>query len=197
MKQRIILASGSRQRKLIMDSLGIEYEIIPADIDEKAIRDDDLILRAEKIARGKAEEVAKSNQGIIIAADTFAYCNGKVLEKPRNADEAEEMLKMERNKEIMVYSGFCYLDKDNQIDFVKTSVSRIIMRGLSDEEIECFVKSHPVTQWSAAFSPMYLYQTSFVKYFEGSINGVSGLPTEFLVDCLEKSGIKIKGDILL
>ncbi|MCW1949163.1 MAG: Maf family protein [Candidatus Shapirobacteria bacterium] len=194
MKQKIILASASKQRRLIMDSLGVDYEIIPADIDEKAIRDDDLILRAEKIARAKAEEVAKNNQGIIIAADTFAWCNGNVLEKPKDINEAEEMLRMERNNEIMVYSGFCYLDKESNIDFLKTSVSKIVMRNLSDEEIKNFVKNNPVTQWSAAFSPMYLYQTSFVEYFEGSINGVSGLPTEFLVECLEKSGVEIKGN---
>ena len=55
MNQKIILASGSKQRKLIMDALGIEYVVIPADIDEKAIRDEDLKSRAEKIARAKAE----------------------------------------------------------------------------------------------------------------------------------------------
>ncbi len=193
MPQKIILASGSRQRRLIMDSLGIGYEIIPADIDEKVIRDEDLVLRAEKIARGKAEEVAKNNQGIIIASDTFAWCNGKVLEKPKDLDEAKEMLRLERNNEIMVYSGFCYLDRENDIDFSKTSISKLLTRNISDEEIENFVNNAPVLQWSAAFSPMYLYQTTFVKYFEGSITGLFGLPTEFLTECLEKSGIEIKG----
>lgn len=193
MKQKIILASGSRQRKLIMDSLGVDYEIIPADIDEKAIRDENLVFRAERIARAKAEEVAKNNDGIIIAVDTFASCNSKVLEKPVDVNEAIEMLKLERNNEIMVYSGFCYLDKENNINFSKTSVSKLVMRNLSDEEIKNFVKNTPVLQWSAAFSPMYLYQTTFVKYFEGSITGLFGLPTEFLVECFEKSGIEIKG----
>ncbi len=193
MNQKIILASGSRQRRLIMDSLGIEYKIIPADIDEKAIRDEDLALRAEKIARAKAEEVAKNNKGIIIAADTFVSCNGKVLEKPKDFNEAIEMLKFERNNTIVIYSGFCYLDKENKIDFSKTSVSKLVMRNLSDKEIENFVNSTPVLQWSAAFSPMYLYQTTFVKYFEGSITGLFGLPTEFLIECLEKSGVEIKG----
>lgn len=193
MNQKIILASGSRQRRLIMDSLGIEYKIIPADIDEKAIRDEDLVLRAEKIARAKAEEVAKNNKGIIIAADTFVSCNGVVLEKPKDLSEAIEMLKFERNNEIIIYSGFCYLDKENKIDFLKTSVSKLVMRNLSDKEIENFVKNTPVLQWSAAFSPAYMYQTTFVKHFEGSITGLFGLPTDFLIECLEKSGIEIKG----
>jgi len=176
-----------------MDSLGLEYDVIPADIDEKVIRDGDLVLRAEKIARAKADEVAKNNIGIIIAADTFVSCKGVVLEKPKNLSEAVEMLKFERNNEIVIYTGFCYLDKENKIDFSKTSVSKLEMRNLSDKEIENFVSSTPVLQWSAAFSPVYMYQTTFVKHFEGSITGIFGLPTEFLMDCLEKSGIEIKG----
>lgn len=70
--QRIILASGSLNRKMLMDALNILYEIIPAEIDEKAIRDEDLSVRVEKIARAKAESVAYKHQGIIIAADSFA-----------------------------------------------------------------------------------------------------------------------------
>jgi len=191
--REIILASGSRQRRLIMDALGLTYKIIPADIDEKSIRDMDLALRAEKIARAKAEFVFQKNEGIIIAADTFAVCGDKVLEKPENLSEAIEMLKSERNNQIMVYTGFCYLDKVNKIDFSKTSISKLILRDMSDNEIENFVKNNPVLQWSAAFSPTYLYQSTFIKHFEGSITGVSGLPTELLIECLVKSGLDIKG----
>ena len=192
MKQKIILASGSRQRKLIMSALGLEYEIIPADIDEKVIRDEDLKKRAENIARAKALEVAKNNQGIIIAADTFAWCNDVVLEKPKNLIEAKEMLRLQSKNEVIVYTGFCYLDKENNIDFSKTSISKLILRKMTDSEIDNYINTNPVLQWSAAFSPMYLYQATFIKHFEGSMTGVFGLPVEFLAPCLEKSGIKIK-----
>lgn len=194
MEQQIILASQSRQRKLIMDALGIPYKIIVADVDEKAIRDEDLKIRAEKIARSKAEAVAKENDGIIVAADTFAVCDGKILEKPDDLEEAKKMLKLESDNKIIVYTGFCYLDKNNNIDFSDVSISNLNLRKMSDNEINNFVENNPVLQWSAAFSPLYLYQTTFVKYFEGSITGVYGLPTEFLTDCFTKSGIEIKGN---
>ena len=196
MKQQIILASQSRQRKLIMDALGMDYKIIMADIDEKAIRDEDLKTRAEKIARAKAEKIAKENEGIIIAADTFAVCDGKILEKPDDLEEAKRMLKMESDNKIIVYTGFCYLDKSNNIDFSDVSISNLTLREMSDNEINDFVENNPVLQWSAAFSPLYLYQTTFIKYFEGSITGVYGLPTELLTECFKKSGIKIKGSKL-
>jgi len=196
MNQKIILASGSKQRKLIMDALGIEYVVIPADIDEKAIRDEDLKSRAEKIARAKAEKVAEENEGIIIAADTFVACNGEVLEKPENLEEAKEMLKMESNNRIVVYTGFCYIDKLNGINFSTTSVSNLDLRKIKENEINNFVENNPVLQWSGAFCPLYLYQTTFINNFEGSITSVSGLPTDLLTDCFEKSGVEIKGSRL-
>lgn len=196
MEQKIILASQSKQRKLIMDALGIPYKIITADIDEKLIRDENLKIRAEKIARAKAKAVVKKNRGIIIAADTFAVCEGKILEKPNNLEEAKEMLRLESNNKITVYTGFCYLDRNNNIDFSDTSISNLILRKMTNDEINNFVENNPVLQWSAAFSPLYLYQTTFIKYFEGSITGVYGLPTEFLTECFRKSGINIKGSVI-
>lgn len=193
MYNQIILASGSRQRRLIMDALGLKYKIIPADIDEKAIRDENLEKRAENIAKAKAMKVAKNNDGIIISADTFAFCDGRILEKPENLEEAKEMLRLQSNNEVIVYTGFCYLDKKNNIEFNKTSISKLILREMSDNEIEYYVNNNPVLQWSAAYTPMYLYQSTFIKHFEGSITGVSGIPVEFLAECLEKSKVNIKG----
>jgi len=193
MEQKIILASCSKQRKLIMDSLGLLYKVIPADVNEKGIRDEDLEIRAEKIARLKAETIAKDHKEIIIAADTFACCDGKVLEKPENLEEAKEMLRLEAKNKVIVYTGFCYIDKVNNIDFSTTSISSFTLREITDYEIDNFVDNNPVLQWSAAFCPLYLYQTGFLKYFEGSMTGVSGLPVDLLTECFKKSGIEIKG----
>lgn len=193
MKQKIILASGSKQRKLIMDSLGVDYVVIPADIDEKAIRDENLKLRAEKIARAKAEEVLKGNEGIIIAADTFVVCEGKMLEKPNSLEEAKEMLQIQIKNKIEVYTGFCYIDKTNGIDFSDTSITSLYFREISEDELNNFVENNPVLQWAGGFCSLYPYQSTFIKRFEGSLTGVNGLPADLLIDCLNKSGVKIKG----
>lgn len=190
--QRIILASGSKQRKMVMDSLGFKYTIIPADIDEKAIRDKNLSLRVKKIAIAKAKSVAKNNDGVIIAADTFCTCNGEILEKPRDLTEAKKMLKLQSNKDCFSYTGFCYIDKLNKYTLAKTTVTKYSVRKLSDEEINNFVENNSVLQWSAAFSPAYVYSSTFIKKVNGSPTSITyGLPIEFLVPCLERSGFKI------
>jgi len=66
--------------------------------------------------------VAKENEGIIIAADTFLSCEGKVLEKPRDLAEAKEMLKLESNNKLIAYTGFCYLDKLIRLIFQQLQV---------------------------------------------------------------------------
>ena len=176
----------------MMDALGISYIVIPADINEKIFRDEDLELRAKKIARAKAEKVAEVNEGIIISADTFSAYKGKVLEKPRSLDEAREMLKLQADKTCTLYTGFCYIDKANKIDYSRTAITKYVLRKLSDEEINKFIENNPVTEWAAAFSPAYTYQLGFIKKIEGSLTGSThGLPVELLIPCLEKSGIKI------
>lgn len=190
MKQQIILASGSKQRKIMMDTLGIPYVSISADINEKAIRDEDLKIRAEKIARAKAKKVASEHRGIIISADTFSSCGGKVLEKPLSLEEAREMLKLQADKECILYTGFCYLDRANKIDYSEVAITKYVLRKLSDGEIDNFIKNNPVMEWAAAFSPAYTYQLGFFKYIEGSLTGLThGLPVELLIPCFEKSGI--------
>jgi septum formation protein len=192
MKQQIILASGSKQRKIMMNALGISYIGVPAGIDEKSIRDKNLEVRAEKIARAKAEKVVSEHEGIIISADTFSAFDGKVLEKPQSLDEALDMLKLQADKECTLYTGFCYIDKINKIDYSATAITKYVLRKLSDDEINKFVENNPVTEWAAAFSPAYTYQLGFIKYIEGSLTGSThGLPVELLIPCLEESGIKI------
>lgn len=195
---KIILASRSRQRKLVMDSLGIDYSIIPPDIDEKVFRDKNLKIRAKKIAQAKAEHINKTNKGIIIASDTFSVCQGVVLEKPKNLNEAKKMLKVQSNNVSILYTGFCYIDDVNNIKFSTTTITKYSLRELSDLEIDNFVENNPVLQWAASFSPAYIYQSTFVKKINGSHTGlVYGFPTEFLIPCLLKSGVLLKPKALI
>ena len=192
MTPQIILASASQTRKLLMDSFGFPYQVIPADIDEKSIRDLNLKLRAKNIATAKAEAVVQNHQGIIIAADTFCVCNGVVLEKPKNLSEAKEMLAMQSNHTNLCYTGFCYIDTIKKIYFSTTAVTKYTFRDLSAEEIDIFVENNPVMQWSAAFSPGYTYQQSFINKISGSFSGfLHGLPFEYLSSCFQESGIEL------
>ncbi len=71
--ERIILASQSKIRKRALEILGISYECIPANIDEKAMRDANPITMAIMISEAKAHAVSSKEDGIIIASDAFWF----------------------------------------------------------------------------------------------------------------------------
>ena len=190
--RRIILASSSKLRQAIMRSLQIPFEIIPPDIDEKSIRDSNLALRAEKIARAKAEKIAADNtDAVIIAADTFNAIREFVLEKPKNLEDARKMLLLQSGKKGKTYTGFCYIDQNYDINISKTVEIEYTFRGLSNQEIDEYVKNNPVLTWSAAFAPANTRGLVLIANMTGSMTGFThGLPVEELMPLLKHSNIE-------
>lgn len=180
--KKIILASQSPQRKIILKTLGFDFEVIPADIDEGAVKYDDLKSRAENIARAKAKTVAKDNlEAMIIAADTYPVFSGKALEKPKDSEEAIKMLSTLSGQKFESYTGWCILDKESRIDESGVAITETVFRKLSQKEIKYYVKTQPVTTWSAAFCPAFHEGASFVASIEGSLTGFThGLPLEII-----------------
>lgn len=189
MERRIILASRSAVRKMMLDALMIPYTAIPPDIDEKAIRDADLKVRAVKLARAKAEAVTNAHDGIVIAGDTFCVLGGRVLEKPASLDEAREMLAALSNNRATGLTSLCYLDRERAIDVAEVVEVAFTFRELSQAEIDYYVNTFPVLTWAAAFSPTGPYGASLVASIDGSLTGfVYGLPVELLIPLLRRSG---------
>jgi len=191
---RIILASQSEARKNIISALNIPFEIMPAEIDEKAIRDNNLATRAEKIAIAKAEKISKETTNtIIISADTFCvHKNGEILEKPETLEEAKVMLQLQSGSMDYVYTGFSYIDNQKGFRYSSSTLTKIYLRSFSEEEIDIYIKNMPVLTWSGAFYPGLPYGTAMISKVEGSLSAfLYGLPTEMLIPQLKKSGIGI------
>lgn len=182
---QIILASQSKQRRLLMDGLHLAYDIIPADIDEQQVKDDDLVRRAQIIARLKAEKVAADHpQSLVIAADTYGRLNQASLEKPVDQEEAIKMLKLQSGQWLDAITGYCVIGPD--IKEVGSSVTRVKFRELSLDEIKHYVANNPVTTWSAAFAPCYGEGATLIAEIEGSFNGFNyGLPLEKVYPLIE------------
>ena len=187
----IILASQSSQRKMLFKTLNIPFEVIPADLDEAAIQDVDLIKRAEKLARIKAETVAiKHPDSIIVAADTFVIDSKIALEKPKTKEEAIAMLQHQSGKTLQEVTGFCYLDPTKKINYSTAVITEVTFRNLSGEEIVHYVSTQPVTTWSGAFCPAYPEGMVLIARINGSFTGFThGLPMEELVPQLIRSGV--------
>lgn len=188
--QQIILASQSQQRKNIFQTLHLPFEIIPADIDELAIKGETEPKRAQKIARKKAEKIAIDYpEAVIFAADTYVFNQDHVLEKPANTDEAKKMLSYMSEQELQAVTGYCCI-AEGRIVTTTNVVTTFRFRKLTSFEIDYFVANEPVTTWSAAFAPAYDSGMSLVESVSGSFTSFThGLPMELVVKDLEQLAI--------
>ena len=198
MQPTIILASQSKQRKLLMDTLGIPFEVLPADIDEKAIQHADPIIRAELIAQAKAQEIARTwseksdTPAVIIAADTFCFMDGEFFEKPVDAADAIRMITALSGKTSTAVTGFCMIQTETGVEKLTSVQTSMSVRELSSFEISRYVETNEVTQWSGGFSPAYHEGMALFDSISGSLTSFShGFPMEIVVPSLRKAGIEI------
>lgn len=189
--QTIILASQSKNRKAIMDTLSIPYVIIPSGIDEKSVKAKNVQERVKKIARKKAEKVLNDYpEAIVIAADSYIVSSGKPFEKPETLVEARKMLLSLSGKKCVFYTGVCYVDKHHSIELVTTTAVSIEFRKLTEDEVERYVRTFPVLNWAGGMSPHHPEGAAMIKELNGSLSSfIYGLPIDIIIQCLQKSGV--------
>ena len=183
--QKIILASGSANRQAVLKQARIAFEVFPAEVNEQLVKETNFKKRAVKIAELKARWVAGRKSGVIVAADLFDVCKGKILEKPETKVEARAMLQLLSGKTFMTYTGLFCINTDNGKTFSDTAVTEVEFREIGDKEIEDSVENEPVTTWAAGFNLTHS-SIKWVQRINGSLSGLMyGLPLELLHKALQ------------
>ena len=139
---RIILASKSPRRKEILQKLGIDFEVIVPDVDENVgdlAPDKTVEAISEKKAKAVLKKLADKKDTLIIAADTVVNIEGKILGKPKDENDAKEMLKTLSGNTHTVLTGFT-LCCNGRI-FTSHEETRVKFKELSDSEIENYVNT--------------------------------------------------------
>lgn len=140
MEKRLVLASASPRRKEILRNLGLEFEIITSDAEEKTDSGIPPYMMVQQLAMIKGTDVAlKAKDALVISADTIVYLDGKVLGKPDSAENAKKMLKMLSEREHEVYTGICITDAGGGKSVSDYEMTKVKFRTLDDEEIEKYV----------------------------------------------------------
>lgn len=184
----LILASQSPRRRQLLADAGFRFEVVsPHESAECGIcsreTPPELVAR---LAWQKAADVARRTvrEGLILACDTVAECQGHVLGKPANRDHAREMLSLMRGREHRVYSGVCLWRRPGDETLVRVAVTRLRMDRLSDHELETYLESNEWEGKAGAFG--YQDGLDWVHVLEGSESNVVGLPMELLGEMLEE-----------
>ena len=138
----IILASASPQRRYLLRLLGLSFCIVEADVDESPLDEESPLGLAMRLGMKKAEAVAlESPAAVVIGCDTLVVLDGVPLGKPRDAQEATEMLERLRAREHTVCSGLAIVCRDRNVRSVQTALTPVRMRDYSDDEVRRYVAS--------------------------------------------------------
>ena len=143
---RLILASGSFSRRSMLENAGLDFEISPADIDEDALMKaaraagDDFSKIAQKLADEKAIFVSKKNAGaLVIGSDQVIECDGALLQKARDKNQAREKLKNLRGKTHHLVSAVS-VAQDGKVLWRCTENAALSMHDFDDEFLEHYIE---------------------------------------------------------
>jgi septum formation protein len=190
-----VLASGSPRRRELLNTLGVRFEVVPADIEETP-RDPDPVHVAEGLALEKARAVASKlvdfDEGYaVLAADTVVALDGVVLGKPRDVEEARAILHALRGRIHLVVTGVAMLRGHHcEVDSVSTEVR---MRRYSDEEIDAYVARSVFEDGPYDKAGAYAIQDATfhpVAEAHGCVSSVIGLPLWRVRSMLQSAGIQ-------
>ena len=183
--KKIILASKSPRRQMILTEAGIDFTVKPVDI----IEDHTVNLPADEVAQHIAEQKAKQfpylkDQEIVIAADTTVIINETILGKPADELEAKEMLSSLSGRSHHVTTGVCVKNKYQTESFSDTTWVQV--KTLTDKEIDYYVKNYEPYDKAGAYGIQEWIGMIGIQRIEGSYFTVMGLPIHKLYSVLLK-----------
>jgi len=176
MNKKIILASASPRRKNIVESMGLEFEIIPSNCEEFL---EDLSFayeKIEKLAQEKAFSVAQSieEEVLVIGVDTVVVLDNQILGKPEDFEEAKEMLKRLDGKTHFVVTSICIINSKTKEEKLCSTTSYVEFETLSEKMIENYVINYNPLDKAGAYGIQELPE-GFVKNIQGSFENIIGL----------------------
>ncbi|MFV0441619.1 MAG: Maf family protein [Lachnospirales bacterium] len=193
----MILASSSKQRKLLMEELFDDFLCKPVDIDETFDKALSVYENVKNVAYSKGLESIKINNiqnDIVISLDTIVYCDNKVLLKPKSYDEAFNMIKSyeDSSQEVITGIGF-FIVKNGKIvkEYKENVVSKVNFTNLSDEKIHMWLEQDLYRYCSGGFMIEKVEKSLGVK-IDGSYFNVIGVPIERIKEILIENDIEFK-----
>ena len=194
---KIILASGSPRRKELLNKLSTNFEIITNDFDEEDIKNsekkpEELV---KKLSLGKANSVFneikdKYYDVTVIGADTIVYFNNKFIGKPKDEQDAINMLKKLQGKTNNVYTGMTVIiKKNNEIKYETVfSKSTIYFKEMSDKDILEYVKTKEPLDKAGAYAIQGI-GSKYIQKYTGDFNTIVGLDINKLEKILKENMI--------
>lgn len=183
-----ILASASERRQELLKRIVDEFTVMVSNFDEGLIKNTGSVSEyVQDIALGKAKDIMNGvkNDSIIIAADTVVSLEGKILGKPKDKEEAYNMLSSLSNNVHKVYTGVVVINTKTQVvlkDYVET---KVFFSKLTSEEINAYIETGDPFDKAGAYG-IQGKAGVFIEKIEGCYYNVVGLPLNKLNEMIKE-----------
>lgn len=175
--KRIILASASPRRSELMHQVGLQPEIIPSTVEEviTSIRPDEVV---KELSEQKAADVAGQfgeQDVIVIGADTVVAVDGEILGKPKDVEDAVDMIMKLQGRSHHVYTGvtLIFAGEKRQITFAEAT--EVEVYPMTEQQARAYVATGEPMDKAGAYG-IQGYFAAYIRGIHGDYNNVVGLP---------------------
>ena len=181
---RLILASSSPRRSALLDQIGLQHTVQPANIDETRHPDEQAAAYVERVAREKVTAIDAPDD-VVIAGDTAVVFEGHVLGKPAHPQEARSMLSRLQGERHEVFTGLA-VGRGGQVESL-VDVTHVQMAPMTDDEIARYIAGGEPMDKAGSYG-LQSRGGVFVESIAGSAFTVVGLPLHLIPRLLRRVG---------
>ena len=195
MNKKIILASASPRRRELLTQIGLNFEVVVSETEEK-ITSTEPARVVEELSAQKAEAVWNSTQlqetsdKIVIGADTVVACEGRILGKPKDTEDAVQMLTMLQDRAHEVYTGVTVVYEGNGEKKTLTFHEKTTVHfyPMTEAQIREYVATGDPSDKAGSYGIQGIC-ARYIRGIEGDYNNVVGLPAGRVYQELHKLGL--------
>lgn len=189
----IVLASASPRRSELLETAGINFTVVPGNIDETPFPGEEPVAHVLRLAESKAGEVASRAEGrFFIGADTVVVCDNEIMGKPADNADAARMLRALSGRVHHVITGFAVLDRLSGKAISRTVSTAVTFKILAEDEISGYVATGCPLDKAGGYA-IQGGAAYMVVRIDGSYTNVVGLPLCEVVEALRELGA-LKGE---
>lgn len=182
----LILISSSPRRKKILSEAGLKFDIETVEISEIIDKNLNPKEALSQVATDKMKAFLSGGKSLkyknylAITADTSVVIEGRYLEKPKNAEQAAEFLRLLSGRTHSVFTGVCLYESWTEVWVKHCEETKVSFRDLTDAEIQNYIQQAKPMDKAGAYG-LQDEEHDFITQVKGSVNNVIGFPLEWFL----------------